>query len=68
MAGPTDGAAVVAVRGLVKRFGKHTAVTGLTFTVQPGRVTGFVGPNGGGKSTTIRAIVGPDRPTVGWPP
>lgn len=37
----------------------------LTFTVHPGRVTGFLGPNGAGKSTTMRTILGLDQPTSG---
>jgi ABC-2 type transport system ATP-binding protein len=42
------------------------AVDGLSFTVRPGRVTGFLGPNGAGKSTTMRVILGLDAPTAGW--
>jgi ABC-2 type transport system ATP-binding protein len=37
----------------------------LTFTVKPGIVTGFLGPHGAGKSTTMRMILGLDRPTSG---
>ena len=37
----------------------------MTFTVSPGRVTGFVGPNGAGKSTTMRVILGLDAPDAG---
>ncbi|WP_250007690.1 ABC transporter ATP-binding protein [Actinoplanes sp. M2I2] len=55
----------VEVRQLTKKYGGTTAVDGLTFSVHPGRVTGFLGPNGAGKSTTMRAIVGLDRPTSG---
>ncbi|WP_163276397.1 ATP-binding cassette domain-containing protein [Cellulomonas iranensis] len=50
---------------LTKRYGPRTAVDGMTFTVHPGRVTGFLGPNGAGKSTTMRMVVGLDRPTSG---
>jgi ABC-2 type transport system ATP-binding protein len=39
---------VIEVRGLVKRYGARTAVDGLDFTVRPGVVTGFLGPNGAG--------------------
>jgi ABC-2 type transport system ATP-binding protein len=56
---------VIEVTGLVKRYGTTTAVNGLTFTARPGQVTGFLGPAGAGKSTTIRALVGLDRPTAG---
>jgi len=51
--------------GLSKRYGKTLAVDNLSFTVKPGRVTGFLGPNGAGKSTTMRMILGLDRPTGG---
>ncbi len=50
---------------LTKRFGEKVAVDDVSFTVRPGRVTGFLGPNGAGKSTTMRMIVGLDRPTSG---
>jgi ABC-2 type transport system ATP-binding protein len=50
---------------LRKRYGRTVAVDGLTFTVRPGRVTGFVGPNGAGKSTTMRMILGLERPDGG---
>lgn len=41
--------ATIEIDGLRKRFGPVQALDGMTFTVQPGRVTGFVGPNGAGK-------------------
>jgi len=56
---------MIEVQGLTKRYGAVTAVDDLTFTVPPGRVTGFLGPNGAGKSTTMRMIVGLDKPTAG---
>ncbi len=43
---------------LVKRFGRVTALDGLTMTVGTGQVHGFLGPNGSGKSTTIRVLLG----------
>ncbi|WP_028280098.1 ATP-binding cassette domain-containing protein [Arthrobacter sp. H5] len=51
--------------GLAKRYGSKTAVDHVSFTVKPGRVTGFLGPNGAGKSTTMRMIVGLDNPSDG---
>ena len=54
--------ATIEVSGLRKRFGPTQALDGMTFTVPPGRLTGFVGPNGAGKSTTIRVILGLDAP------
>ncbi|TDC22180.1 ATP-binding cassette domain-containing protein [Streptomyces sp. 8K308] len=56
---------MIEVSELTKRYGERTAVDGLSFTVRPGRVTGFLGPNGAGKSTTMRLILGLDAPTSG---
>ncbi|MGW1540631.1 ATP-binding cassette domain-containing protein [Streptomyces sp. NPDC002309] len=53
------------VQDLTKEYGSRRAVDHLTFTVGPGRVTGFLGPNGAGKSTTMRLVLGLDRPTSG---
>ncbi|MFD8254468.1 ABC transporter ATP-binding protein [Streptomyces werraensis] len=53
------------VRDLTKEYGARRAVDKLTFTVPPGRVTGFLGPNGAGKSTTMRLVLGLDHPTSG---
>jgi ABC-2 type transport system ATP-binding protein len=57
--------AEVTVERLVKRYGETMAVDDLSFTVEAGRVTGFLGPNGSGKSTTLRALLGLIRPTSG---
>lgn len=51
--------------GLTKRYGSTVAVSDLSFTVKPGKVTGFLGPNGAGKSTTMRMMLGLDQPTAG---
>ncbi|MBO0854311.1 MAG: ABC transporter ATP-binding protein [Nocardia sp.] len=56
---------MIECRGLTKRFGNTVAVDDLSFSVTPGKVTGFLGPNGAGKSTTMRMILGLDRPTAG---
>ena len=61
----TPGAGMIEVDRLSKRFGPVTAVDDLSFTVRPGRVTGFLGPNGAGKTTTMRMILGLDAPTSG---
>ncbi|MEU1054042.1 ABC transporter ATP-binding protein [Streptomyces sp. NPDC005876] len=53
------------VHALTKEYGGRRAVDDLTFSVRPGRVTGFLGPNGAGKSTTMRLVLGLDRPTSG---
>jgi ABC-type multidrug transport system ATPase subunit len=56
---------MIEARGLSKRYGDKLGVDDLSFTVRPGRVTGFLGPNGAGKTTTMRMILGLDRPTAG---
>ncbi|MHB1165385.1 MAG: ATP-binding cassette domain-containing protein [Candidatus Nanopelagicales bacterium] len=61
---PPTGAALH-VAGLTKRFGSVTAVKDLSFEVSPGRVTGFLGPNGSGKTTTLRCLLGLVTPTSG---
>lgn len=53
------------VVSLTKTFGKVTAVRDLSFEVRPGRVTGFLGPNGSGKTTTLRCLLGLVTPTAG---
>jgi ABC-2 type transport system ATP-binding protein len=56
---------MIEARGLTKRYGDKLAVNDLTFSVAPGRVTGFLGPNGAGKTTTMRLILGLDYPDGG---
>jgi len=60
-----EGGVMIEVRGLTKRYGDTTAVDDLTFDVRPGSVTGFLGRNGSGKSTTMRLILGLDQATAG---
>src|SRR5579884_3240936 len=55
----------ICTEGLTKRYGKTLAVDGLNLRVQPGEVYGFLGPNGSGKTTTIRMLLGLHRPTAG---
>ena len=57
--------ALIEFRELTKRYGDVTAVDHLSFALAPGRVTGFVGANGAGKSTTMRMLLGLTRPTSG---
>jgi len=59
----TDG--VIVIDHLSKNFGPVHAVDDLSFTVHPGRVTGFLGPNGAGKTTTLRILLGLVSPTAG---
>ncbi len=63
----------VRTHGLTKRFGSHTAVDAIDLAVPTGSVFGFLGPNGSGKTTTIRMLLGLVTPTggtvelLGWP-
>ena len=61
----TESAPAIQARALSKRYGDKVAVDDLSFTVAPGKVTGFLGPNGAGKSTTMRLLLGLDRPDRG---
>ncbi|MGE5594224.1 MAG: ABC transporter ATP-binding protein [Betaproteobacteria bacterium] len=56
---------MIEVFDLVRSFGPHKAVDGITFDVDPGEVFGLVGPNGAGKTTTIRMLTTLLRPTQG---
>ena len=58
-------APAIAVRGLTKRFGARTVVDNVDLTVMPGRICGFLGPNGSGKTTTLRMICGLLIPDAG---
>ncbi|MET4591631.1 ABC transporter ATP-binding protein [Arthrobacter sp. 754] len=57
--------AMVRLTDLRKRFGKTTALDGVSLTIGPGEVFGYLGPNGAGKTTTIRLLMGMLRPTSG---
>jgi ABC-2 type transport system ATP-binding protein len=57
--------AVVEAESLTKRFGEVSAVTDLSFALEAGTITGFLGPNGSGKTTTLRMILGLAAPTSG---
>lgn len=57
--------AVVEVKNLTKKYGKHIAVEGLSFTVDKGQIYGFLGPNGAGKTTTMNMMTGYLAPTAG---
>jgi ABC-2 type transport system ATP-binding protein len=56
---------VIDVLNLTKRYRQRTVVDDMTFTIQPGKVTGFLGRNGAGKTTTMRMLLGLARPDGG---
>ena len=56
---------MIVLSGLTKRFGPLTAVDGVSFSVDRGEVLGFLGPNGSGKTTTMRMITGYLSPSAG---
>ena len=56
---------IISVQNLTKDFGSVRAVDGLSFDIDEGKVVGFLGPNGSGKTTTLRSLVGLVTPTTG---
>jgi branched-chain amino acid transport system ATP-binding protein len=56
---------MLVVEGLTKRFGGFTAVSGVSFRVEPGEILGLIGPNGSGKSTIFNMLSGTLAPNVG---
>jgi ABC-2 type transport system ATP-binding protein len=50
--------AVISAKSLSKRYGKQIAVDGISFEIKPGRIVGLIGPNGSGKTTTLKAALG----------
>ncbi|AHG93016.1 ABC transporter related protein (plasmid) [Gemmatirosa kalamazoonensis] len=62
---PLDHSCAVIVDGLTRRFGEHVALDALSFRVAAGELFGLVGPDGAGKTTTLRVLAGVLRPTTG---
>ena len=62
---PAAGTPAIDVRGLVKRFGSKTVVDDVSIRVETGEIYGFLGPNGSGKTTTIRLLCGLLTPDAG---
>ena len=56
---------VIEIQNLVRRYGRHDAVNGLSLTVRPGKCYGFFGRNGAGKTTTIKCLLNLLRPDSG---
>jgi ABC-2 type transport system ATP-binding protein len=61
----SHGRAIVAIEGLVRRFGDIVAVAGIDLAVEQGEIFGFLGPNGAGKTTTVRVLTTLLTPTEG---
>jgi ABC-2 type transport system ATP-binding protein len=61
----TQNEAAISIAGLTKTFGRTKALDGLDLTVESGQVHGFLGPNGSGKTTTIRVLLGLLRADAG---
>jgi ABC-2 type transport system ATP-binding protein len=57
--------AIIEVANLVKRYGEHTAVQGVSFAVEQGEIFGILGPNGAGKTTTVECVEGLRTPDGG---
>jgi ABC-2 type transport system ATP-binding protein len=55
---PAQQQVAISAEHLVRRFGSFTAVDGVSFTVEPGEIFGFLGPNGSGKTTVIKMLTG----------
>src|SRR4030042_471293 len=55
----------IEIEALTKRYGKARGVEDLSFSIEQGEVFGYLGPNGSGKTTTIRCLMGLLRPTSG---
>lgn len=67
MGSPMSSSSAISVRGVSKRFGEHQAVNNVSIEVPAGSIYGFIGPNGSGKTTTIRMIMNilvPDSGTI----
>lgn len=62
---PASGTGLLAVGGLVRRFGGLTAVNDITFDVKAGEIVGLIGPNGAGKSTMFNLLTGVLKPSAG---
>src|SRR5437016_13850312 len=56
---------IAALRGVVKRYGKVTALAGVDLELERGRLTAVLGPNGAGKTTVVKLLLGLARPSAG---
>lgn len=56
---------ILEIQGLVKKFGNHTVIDDIDFSVEEGRIFGFLGQNGAGKTTTMKMVLGLLKPDAG---
>jgi energy-coupling factor transporter ATP-binding protein EcfA2 len=56
---------IITIDRITKRYGAVTAIDSLTADIRPGRITAFLGPNGSGKTTTMRVLLGLSTPDSG---
>jgi ATP-binding cassette ChvD family protein len=63
--GPRLGTTVIEAHGLTKGFGDRVLIDGLSFSLPPGGIVGIMGPNGVGKTTLFKTIVGEEQPDAG---
>jgi len=57
---------IIETTNLTKKYGRQTAVNGLTLKIKEGEIFGFLGPNGAGKTTTLLMLLGLSRPSKGY--
>jgi ATP-binding cassette ChvD family protein len=63
--GPRLGSTVIEAKGLVKGFGDRVLIDDLSFSLPPGGIVGIIGPNGVGKTTLFKTIIGEEQPDAG---
>ena len=57
---------MIEIKNVKKRYGKHTVLVGIDFTVEPGEIVGILGENGSGKSTLLTILAGLQKPNSGF--
>ncbi len=57
---------MIEIKNVKKKYGKHTVLSGVDFTVEPGEIVGILGENGSGKSTLLTILAGLQKPNSGF--